>query len=349
MVSLTPDPLLFLHHFLGLYCVFLYPQILIEASLVFFLGINLIRTRQQGLTLVLVLAAAITLRNTFDLAESWVAIVDGAEYSKIRIEKNYFEGISTGQSAWRSLLLPIFLSMAVYARTRGERVIFGLAVISGAAWLGISGTLTALASIVVLGALLAWQIPRDRRRSLRLWLAAVALVWLSAALTFPVMLRATFQDLQTAFTGNEARVVPWKHALSGFVHNPLYGTRSSAHHSYLLGRAQEMGLVFLVPFGLDLWMIWRHAALSKRRTLAPSMLALVIGIQCALLLSMFHNFIGTAWHLGEYAFLFWLLVGVNEGLYLHAGESPQVAGYPAPQAVRALDTMYTRLRRIYRL
>ena len=290
-----------------------HPQILIEASLVFFLVVNLIRTRQQGLTLALVVAGAFTIRNVFDLTESWVAIINGAEYSKIRIEENYFGGISTGQSAWRSVLLPIFLALMVYSRKRHERLIFGSAVISIAAWLGISRTLTAVASVVICALLLVWLIPRDRRANILRWLTVVAVVWLLAALTFPIMLRGTIQDLETALTG--------------FARNPLWGSRSGPHHSYLLGRSQEMGLLFLAPFGLTLWTIWRHSRRMRRLTLAPTMLALVIGIQAAVLLAIFHNLVGTAWQLGEYAFLFWLLVGVHEALYVR---------YSGPQKLNEL-------------
>ena len=298
-----------------------YPQILIQATVLFFLGLSLFRTRQQLVTLVLVLAVAFTLRNSIELVENWSAFQAGNPYSTIRIEEHggggFFRTLSTGQSAFRGFMLPIFVAMFIYAQNRTERILLGAAIISSAAWIGISGTRIGTLSVVIGLLLLMWRMP-GKRGALSVWLGLLVATMLATALMFPDMLKVTLQHFDNIIFGGERRVTTWKYAFEGFLLNPAFGSRIGPHHSYLLGRAQEMGLVFMLPFALALWRVWSHTAWMRLHQVDPSVRAFAIGLQAGILTAVFQNFIGTGWQVGEYALIFWLLIGVHEALYYHS-------------------------------
>ena len=298
-----------------------YPQIFVEAAVLFILGLNLFRTRRQILWLILFLAAAFTLRNAFELFESWMAFRSGVAVSLIRSEQDFYGGISTSYSELRGLVLPLFIAMFVYADRRSEQLLFGAATLSCGAWLGISGARVGVASMAIVCLLLMWLIPR--RRAKLSWVLGLTLISLYiGTLLFPNMWQDIIQKIEELLAGSDARMFPWRYALEGFLSNPLVGSRLGPHHSYLLGRAQEMGLLFLMPFGLALWHVWRHTRWLQRHETEPMMRAFVIGFQASLLLAVAQNFVSTSWQLGHYAMFFWLLAGVQESLYYQARHMP---------------------------
>ena len=151
-----------------------------------------------------------------------------------------------------------------------------------------------------------------------MWLALLVVAMATTALMFPEMLKVTVQHFDAFVFGEERRVRTWQHAFEGFLLNPLFGSRNDPHHSYLLGRAQEMGFVFLLPFAFALWSVWRHTAWMRIHQVDPIVRAFAVGLQAALLTAIFQNVIGTSWQVGEYALIFWLLIGVHEALYFHS-------------------------------
>ena len=141
-----------------------YPQILVQATLLFFLGLSLFRTRQQLVTLILVLAVVFTLRNTLELIENWNALQAGSSYSTIRIEEGggFFHTLSTGQSAFRGFMVPIFIAMFLYVRRPSERILLAAAIVSSAAWIEVSGARVGTISLVAGIVLLMWRMPMKR-------------------------------------------------------------------------------------------------------------------------------------------------------------------------------------------
>ena len=98
-----------------------------------------------------------------------------------------------------------------------------------------------------------------------------------------------------------------------------------------------MGLAFLVPFVVALWIIMRHALWLRRRTLDPTSQTLVIGTLAALMVAVPLNFVGTMLH-GFVAFFFWLLVGVLEAVYRDVrSKHYQIVELPAGPAEAAED------------
>ena len=82
-----------------------------------------------------------------------------------------------------------------------------------------------------------------------------------------------------------------------------------------------MGLVFLVPLAVTLFLIWRHGAWLRRQPLDPLSRTFVIGVQAAVMIAIVQNFVGPMFQGAVNAFYFWLLVGVQEAIYLdvHSG------------------------------
>ena len=296
-----------------------YPQVLIQGTLLFFLGLHLCRTRPQLITLILVLAAAFTIRNSIEIVENVVALMSGEVYSAVRTESqgSFFQTTSTGHSALRGFVLPIFIAMFIYATKRHERLLLGAAIVSSAVWIGFSGARIGMISIVIGILFLLWRMP-SKRAALSVWLGLLAIAVIAAALVFPNMLQDTLGRIQDFTFGEERRQVAWRLAFEAFISNPLIGTEMGPHHSYFLGRAREMGLLFLVPYSLALWRVWRHISWMRRHETEPITRAFVIGLQAALLTAIFQNFIGTGWQVGEYALIFWLLVGAHEAMFFQA-------------------------------
>ena len=214
-------------------------------------------------------------------------------------------------------MLPVFVAMFIYAQKRSERILLGGAILTSALWIGISGARVGMISVVFGLVLLMWRMPM-KRGVVSAWLGLLVIAMITTALMFPEMLKDTLQNFDNIIFGGERRVQIWKYAFEGFTQNPFFGSRFGPHHSYLLGRAQEMGLVFLLPFAIALWRIWRHTVWMRLHQLDPSVRAFAVGLQAAMLTAVFQNFIGTSWQVGEYALIFWLLLGVHEALYFHS-------------------------------
>ena len=51
------------------------------------------------------------------------------------------------------------------------------------------------------------------------------------------------------------RPANWKEALSAFSDSPWLGDHQGGAHSFILGAAQTMGLAFLLPFGIVVWIV----------------------------------------------------------------------------------------------
>ena len=315
-----------------------YPQVLIQGLLLFSLGLYFCRTRGQVLTLVLVLAAAFTLRNTIEIFENLMAVKAGEGYSTIRTEQfgGFFQTASTGHSAFRGFMLPVFIAMFMYVKEPSNKLLLAVAIISSAAWIGIAGSRIGLISIVVGLLFLVWRMP-GKWVAISIWLGLLAVTALAAALMFPVMLQVTLQHFENLLTGNEHRVVAWGLAFKAFIANPFIGTEVGPNHSYFLGRAREVGLLFLIPYCIALWRVWCHTSWMRRHETDPIASALAIGMQAALLTAIFQNFVGTGWQVGEYSLVFWLLVGANEALYVRARRDYSTAGTAASPATVPVD------------
>ena len=298
-----------------------YPQVFINGAVLFVLSSNVVRTRQQIVRLTLVLAAATTLISVYLCVENLIASSSGDWYSSVRAQTGFYRTDSTSRAELLSFFVPLLSAMFVSAERRSERFLFGAAVLSSSAVIGISGTRIGVASMVTGCLLLIWLMPG--RRAKLSWVLGLMLISLYiGTLLFPNMWQVAIQTTQLFLAGSDARMIPWRYALEGFLSNPLVGSRLGPHHSYLLGRAQEMGLLFLMPFGLALWHVWRHTRWLQRHETEPMMRAFVIGFQASLLLAVAQNFVSTSWQLGEYAMFFWLLAGAQEALYYQARDMP---------------------------
>jgi hypothetical protein len=76
-----------------------------------------------------------------------------------------------------------------------------------------------------------------------------------------------------------------------------------------------MGLTFLLPYGVAFWILWRHGAWLRKQPLDRFSRAVVVGIQAALLVAIALNFLGPMLR-GYPSFYFWMLMGVQEAIYL---------------------------------
>ena len=69
-----------------------------------------------------------------------------------------------------------------------------------------------------------------------------------------------------------------------------------------------MGLAFLLPFGIVVWIVWRHGLWLRGQRLDPASETLVVGVLAVLLLAVPLNLVGTMFN-GFVAFSFGCLSG----------------------------------------
>jgi len=265
-----------------------------------------------------------------------VSIVGGALF-RVRGTLN----TDTSLAHWLEMLVPLALSLWLAARTRAQRVLLGLTVLSGTAaqvftftrggWLGL-----AVGVLVVL-----WLQFRGRltRRQITAAVAAVVLLSLSL-LPFVGLIRARlFESQQNTLRVREnlnrtALVMIADHPLTGigldnFVRvAPKYGTgwrwlmeeKTHKVHNVYLALATEAGplasLLFLVFVGLVLMLAWRRWQRDpaggpwEEGPLARGLLAGFVGV-------LVHGLV--AWGLLSYGVfpLFWMLVGLVSDGFTH--------------------------------
>ena len=242
---------------------------------------------------------------------------EGIKFGAIRGDLLITGSASTTESQLRSLLLPLFIAGTILLPSGRTRLLFGLSAVLEVAWLSLAATRTGIVGLVLGPVILFAILPSARRGRLFLLVPAGAAMALflagfySGAWSF--ILESSKIDLALGFEA--ARPSSWLDALNAFWRNPWIGDSQGVSHSFFLGTARTMGLVFLVPFVITLWIIWRHGVWLNRQPLDLLTRTLVVGVLAALLISVPLNFLGTMFG-GSVSFFFWLLVGMLEAVYL---------------------------------
>jgi hypothetical protein len=294
---------------------FLTPYILSEALLLFLLAFHLIRDHQTVRQFLVVVALGFAIRTALDVGQAAYSVFAGATITAIRLDRLWLGGTSTSGSEWRSLFLPVFLALFLMTRRGSARTLFGAALLIDVAWLALAATRTGLIGLVLgpLGLLLL--LPRTERRKLSLTLLPVGGLALYLLIVFTSNLSQMLTATRTQPELGGRRLL-WIEALQAFLRNPLWGDSPGPSHSYFLGTGRTMGLAYLVPLGIALYMIWRHAAWLRTQPLDRHSEALVAGVQAGLLVSIVLNATGTMFQSAFNAFFFWMLVGAVEAIYI---------------------------------
>jgi hypothetical protein len=294
------------------------PFILSEAFLLFLLSYHLIRRRWHLSYLLLAFALAFIFRNAIDVGQaisSWSAY---PSYGAIRADALWLGGTSTTGSEWRSLFLPLFLTMVLVVQNRKVRNIFRLALFLDIAWLALAGTRVGILGVflALVSVLLLLPAPQRKRLFVLAFPLGLLVIFLVSSFgdVWTQMLERHQLDLDRGWEAG--RVGAWRLALSAFLENPLWGHSAGPSHSFFLGAGRAMGLVFLIPFCIALGKIWRHGAWLKRQPLDQMSLAFVLSMQACLLVAIPINFISTTFNTAFGSMFFWLLAGAHEALYL---------------------------------
>lgn len=299
-------------------CGFNVPFILTEGLILLVLSYHLIQTRQHLHKFLIALSLAVVVRTALDVSLAIHSFLAGHRLGAIRSNQLIVDVSSTTESAWHSLLLPLFLALVLLFRKRSSRFLFTLALLLSVGWLPLAVTRTGMVGLVLTPLFMFILLPAAVRGRLLRSILPLGLVVIYLAVIFSgvwsIVVAQTQLDLERGW--DFGRPAAWRDAFEAFLQSPLWGDSPGPSHSYFLGTARYMGLLFLVPFGVTLWFIWCHGAWLRRQPLDAQSQALVVGLQAGLLISIVLNLIGTMFQGAVPAFFFWLLVGVQEALYL---------------------------------
>ena len=310
------------------------PYTLAESALLFVLGFHLFRDRAHLVQLLVVLALALAVRNSIDLGLTIVSLNQGSTLGAIRADQLMQATASTTESEWRSLLLPLLLAGTLMVRNPGLRLALGVALVTNVMWLALAVTRTGVIGLAAVPLFLLLVLPGSKRGSLLAvaGIGAVVAVFFAGFYSdsWSLVVRSTVEDIDVGWAGG--RLALWSDAFGGFVENPWWGSGLGPSHSFILGTARTMGIVFVIPFLAALWLAWRHGAWLRRQELDDISRAFVTGVQAGLLVATMFAFVGVFFRPAVDAFLFWLLIGVQEAIYLDVRSGRRaIARAPSPR------------------
>ena len=294
------------------------PLILSESMLVFALSYHLIREPGHVRRLLIVILVAVALRTIIDVVMTVMSLQVGTGVGAIRSENAWLQNSSTAESQFRGMLLPVFIAVIVLSREKALSALALVAMVASLAWLSLAYTRQGFIGIAMAPAVTFLFLSAvERRRVLRLVLLGLPVVILFATYfsgAWEAVLIENSIDLERGFDEG-GRPAQWAEAFRAFLENPLIGSSYGGSHSFWLGSARSMGLVFLVPYFFLLWLVWRHGAWLRKQPLDPMSRVLVVGMQGGLLMALVFNSIGQMFQGASSAFYFWMLVGVQEAIY----------------------------------
>jgi hypothetical protein len=204
-----------------------------------------------------------------------------------------------------------------YAPDRRSRILIGVSLAFDVAWLGLAGTRTSAIALVTAPLATIALMPRSKQS--RAALMAVPLIVLVILLATQIsgmgshVLARTQRDLDAGFEGGRPAV--WREAFYAFTASPLVGSGLGASHSYILGAARTMGLAFLLPLFAAMLIIWSHCAWLRKIRYDQESYAIAGGVMATLIVVFFLNSTGTMLR-GYPSFVFWIIIGVAESVYL---------------------------------
>jgi O-antigen ligase len=316
---------------------FLYvPYVLTEAILLFVLATQLIRTQEHLEQLLMALALVMIVRNLMDLGVTLYSFQSGDALGAIRHDRLLVAGTVTTESEWRSLFLPILALGALFARKKSLQMLLLGAVFLDVAWLAFAASRTAILGLgLAMVFLPIFAPPEMRKRVLRLAVPAAAVAAILMTVFSEAWTHIVITSQEDVFTGSldEGRWVLWGGALEEFWKHPWIGNSVGAKHTFVLENARSMGLVFLVPYGIAVYLIWRHLSKVRRQRPPGASQGYICGLQVTILMVAVMGVTGSLLNTGTNAFFFWMLVGAAEGYYLQqrkeqqTGEAPAVQGY----------------------
>ena len=291
-----------------------------QGLVLMFLALQLTRNRKQVRLFLVMLALALLAGSLGDSAVAVRSILTDGSVGAIRNENALF-GTSGGQpatgSGLRSLLLPLFIAGTVLATSQRIRVIFGLTVLAVVAYLALAASRQGVVGLVLGIILMSVLLPAGKRKGVLLLVPVGVLIYVGLAVYlgsgWQFIVGQNASDLDTLW--EEGRSSAWRSAWEAFRQSPLIGHSWGRNHSYFLMHARSMGLTFLVPFIIGLWMIWRHAWWLKRQQLDRYGQILVLGSLAGLLVAIPFN-IGGRMFATFPLYYFFILVGVMEAVYI---------------------------------
>lgn len=284
-----------------------------------------IRSTIQFRRLLLALMAAITLRYGRDIL---VILYTGNIYA-IRSGEGLFGIAVTSQAEIISMLLPLLMVLSMTETERWIRTLARICLATAVVWTGLSTARVGVVGLVLAVACLTpFLYRKDRSRLLILSIIEAFLFFVS------VTILTRSWDIVGVSLGAQGptfgRGGMWLDAWQAFLRNPWVGSGLGVHHSYWLGVARAMGLLYLIPFWLAMWSIWRRSQWLKRQALEPTARAFLVGFRASFLANIALSFGGTTLQAAHYPFVFWMLVGMLESLCLQVQQSPSGLALKSP-------------------
>ncbi len=291
-----------------------------QGLLLFFLALQLFKTKEQVQLFLIALCAAFVIGNSGDLLITVQSILGGDRIGAIRHEYALFGttgGSPTTSSNLRSMLLPLIIAGTLLAPSRKVRILFGLTLFTSVGWVALAATRQGFIGLIISPMLLFMMLPGNNRRELFILASIGMIIFVAMAVYFSsawgFIIGQTQWDAENLWTGG--RTQAWRSAWEAFLQNPLFGHSWGASHSYILMHARSMGMLFLVPFVAGTWTLWRHLSWLSKQALNQTGMTITLGLKAGLIVALVFNLSGRPFATFP-LYYFLLLVGIAEVVYL---------------------------------
>ena len=292
------------------------PYILSLGFVICLLTHQLIGTRRQLMLLLFALILTYDIRNLQDIGVSIPGLAAGDQTSAIRSDNLLYAVAVTTESQMRALILPLLLTLSLFGRGRWWRAFLLVSLVLNVSWMALSAARTAVLGFVATFAVLLVLLPARQRRTFIVVSVPLVIFALLVGASWTGNLDHAVEKTKIDLNNLDAgRPGVYRFAFERFLRSPLLGGYPGPSHSFILGAAQAMGLVFLVPLGLAILLAFRASRWLQGAIADDEIRAVLIGLQATFIVALPLNVVGTALSAGGYAYPFWMLIGITLALY----------------------------------
>ena len=255
----------------------------VQGLSLFFLALQLFRTKVQVQLFLIALCVAFIIINSEDLLITAQSILGGDKTGANRHEYALFGttgGSPTTSSNLRNILLPLLIAGTLLAPSRKVRLLFGLTLFTSVTWVVLAAIRQGVIGLIICPMLLLLMLPGNKRRELFFLVSIGMMIFVAMAVYFSsareYIIGQTLWDAENLWT--DGRTQAWRFAWAAFLQNPLFGYSWGPSHSYFLMHAISVGMLFLVPFVAGTWMLWRHLTWLSKQALNQTGMTITLGL-----------------------------------------------------------------------
>ena len=200
--------------------------VFVQGLSLFFLALQLFRTKVQVQLFLIALCVAFIIINSEDLLITAQSILGGDKTGANRHEYALFGttgGSPTTSSNLRNILLPLLISGTLLAPSRKVRLLFGLTLFTSVTWVVLAAIRQGVIGLIICPMLLLLMLPGNKRRELFFLVSIGMMIFVAMAVYFSsareYIIGQTLWDAENLWT--DGRTQAWRFAWAAFLQNPL--------------------------------------------------------------------------------------------------------------------------------